>query len=185
VNLLQRLKTETALAHRRIEQSFDLEARTSSVNAYRDLLARLYGFHAAWEPRAEAVLADPELFRGRRKTGHLIKDLRALGMADVGRLALCPSLIPLRSSAEAIGSMYVVEGSTLGGTIIARHVERGLGLGRSNGCSYFRCYGDDVGPMWKAFGAKLLLLCRPGEQDAVVASANRTFELLHAWLCDH
>jgi len=185
VNLLQRLKRETALAHDRIEQAFGLRARTSSTSAYRDLLARLYGFHAVWEPRVEAVLPDPELFRGRQKTGHLINDLRALGMADsdIGELSLCRSLMPLHSSAEAIGSMYVIEGSTLGGAIIARHVERGLGFDRRNGCSYFRCYGEDVGPMWKAFGAKLLVLCRPSESDAVVASANQTFEVLQAWLC--
>lgn len=185
VNLLQRLKSETALAHDRIEQAFDLQARTSSKSAYRDLLARLYGFHAVWEPRVQAVLPDPELFRGRQKTGHLIDDLRALGMADcdIGELPLCRSLMPLHSSAEAIGSMYVIEGSTLGGAIIARHVERGLGCDRRNGCSYFRCYGEDVGPMWKTFGAKLLLLCRRGESDAVIASANRTFEVLQAWIC--
>ena len=184
MNLLQRLKIETALAHERAEEAFDLQARTRSMRAYRDLLARLYGFHAAWEPRAEAALADARFFRGRRKVGFLRADLRKLGMADgaIGRLALCDPTVAMRSPAEAWGSMYVVEGSTLGGAVIARHVERSLGLGRHNGCHYFRCYGKNVRPMWTAFGSRLLARCGQAEEDVVIAAACRTFDMLHSWL---
>ena len=185
MNLLQRLKTETALAHGRIEQALDLKARTNSRSAYRDLLARLYGFHAAWEPRADAALADPGFFRKRRKVALLIADLHALGMADsdVRQLALCVPTVAMRTPADAFGSMYVVEGSTLGGTLIARYVERRLGLGSNNGCSYFRSYGEQVGPMWKAFGSTLLARCSPQDERAVVTAAHRTFEILYGWLC--
>jgi heme oxygenase len=185
MNLLQRLKIETASAHERAEEAFDLQARTRSMRAYRDLLARLYGFHAVWEPRAEAALADAGFFRGRRKVPFLRVDLRELGMtgAAIGRLALCEPTVAMRSPAEAWGSMYVVEGSTLGGAIIARHVEHSLGLGRHNGCHYFRCYGRNVRPMWTAFGARLLTRCSQAEEDVVIAAACRTFEMLHSWLC--
>jgi heme oxygenase len=185
VNLLQRLKTETAFAHERIEQAFDLEARTSSQSAYRNLLARLYGFHAAWEPRAEAALADPGFFSGRRKVELLIADLRRLGMADgeLSQLALCAPTVAMRTRADAFGSMYVIEGSTLGGVLIARHVERRLGLGFNNGCTYFRCYGDEVGPMWRAFGTALLAGCGSQDEHAVITGARRTFDVLHRWLC--
>lgn len=185
MNLLERVKIETALAHDRIEQGFDLGARTSSPSAYRDLLARLYGFHAAWEPRAEAALAHAEFFHGRRKVDLLRTDLHELGMtdSDIRQLALCVPTVPMRTPADAFGSMYVVEGSTLGGILIARHVERRLGLGLNNGCSYFRCYGEAVGPMWKAFGTTLLAHCGPRDEKAVVTAARRTFDILHQWLC--
>jgi heme oxygenase len=78
--------------------------------------------------------------------------------------------------------MYVVEGSTLGGAVIARHVERILGLGRHNGCHYFRCYGKNVRPMWTAFGSRLLARCGQAEEDVVIAAACRTFDMLHSWL---
>lgn len=185
MNLLQRLKTETAFAHHRIEQAFDLEGRTSSRSAYRDLLVRLYGFHAAWEPAAEAALADRGFFRRRRKVKLLVADLHELGMADseISQLALCAPTVAMRTQAGAFGSMYVVEGSTLGSVLIARHVERRLGLGCNNGCSYFRCYGEDVGPMWKAFGTTLIAHCGSQDEKAVVTAARRTFDILHAWLC--
>jgi heme oxygenase len=185
VNLLQRLKSETAKAHEQIEEAFDLEAVTRSVSAYRGLLGRLYGFHAVWEPLAEVALADPEFFRQRRKVAFLKTDLQDLGMGTnrIARLPLCHPPVTMRTPADAWGSMYVVEGSTLGGVIIARHVERRLGLSRHNGCLYFRCYGVDVRPMWASFGARLLARCGPADQDTVVAAARRTFEVLRIWLC--
>jgi heme oxygenase (biliverdin-IX-beta and delta-forming) len=185
MSLLQRLKSETAKAHDRIEEAFDLEAVTRSMSTYRNLLGRLYGFHAVWEPLAEVALADPEFFRQRRKVTLLETDLRDLGMGSDGfaRLPLCDPTVTMRTPAEAWGSMYVVEGATLGGVVIARYVERRLGLNRYNGCHFFRCYGTDVRPMWTSYGAKLLARCRPAEEDAVVAAACRTFETLHYWLC--
>jgi heme oxygenase len=184
VNLLQRLISETAEAHDRIEKAFDLEAITGSIPAYRNLLGRLYGFHAVWEPLAEVALADPEFFRQRRKVALLETDLRDLGMGSDGiaRLALCDPTVTVRTPAEAWGSMYVVEGATLGGVVIARYVERRLGLSRHNGCLYFRCYGADVRPMWISFGSRLLARCGSADEDAVVAAARRTFETLHIWL---
>ena len=185
MNLLQRLKIETAFAHDRAEEAFDLQTRTRSLRAYRDLLARLYGFHAAWEPRAEAALADAEFFCGRRKVRLLRADLGELGMtpAAISGLALCEPTVAMRSPAEVWGSMYVVEGSTLGGAVIARHVERSLGLGRHSGCHYFRCYGENVRPMWTAFGSRLLTRCGQAEEDVVIAAACRTFEMMRSWLC--
>ena len=184
VTLLQRLKIETAPAHDRIERAFDLQSRTQSLSAYRDVLARLYGYHAVWEPRAEAALADAEFFRRRRKTELLAMDLRALGMsnADIGAVELCPSVLPMETPVVVFGSMYVIEGSTLGGAIIARQVERHLGLDRDTGCGYFRCYGREVGQMWSAFGAMLLTRCRPADENAVIVSAQRTFDHLREWI---
>ena len=185
MNLLQRLKSETARAHDRIEEEINLEAITHSISAYRNLLGRLYGFHAAWEPMAEHALADAEFFRKRRKVALLQTDLRDLGMSGdrIAKLGLCDPTVTMRTPAEAWGSMYVVEGSTLGGTVIARHVERYLGLSHHNGCHYFRCYGADVRPMWMSFRAGLLARCGPADEDAVVAAACRTFDTLHNWLC--
>jgi heme oxygenase len=184
MNLLERLKIETASLHDRIEETFDLESLTRSIPAYRGLLGRLYGFHATWEPRAELALADPEFFRKRRKVNFLRADLHELGMNCDG-IDRRP-VRPHRNHADprgAWGSMYVVEGSTLGGVIIARNVERRLGLNHRNGCRYFCCYGTDVRPMWTSFGARLLARCGSAEEDVVVAAACRTFETLHYWLC--
>jgi heme oxygenase len=186
VTLLERLKIETRPAHDRIERAVDIEGRITSLAAYRALLARFYGFHAAWEPSAEAALGDTAFFRDRRKTGLLVRDLLALGMGDgeIARLPLCDLAVPVSGPAAAFGGMYVVEGSTLGGTIIARLVERRLGLSTETGCGYFRSYGSAVGAMWRSFGARLLSVSTPETDDTIVASANDTFEAMRAWLSE-
>jgi heme oxygenase (biliverdin-IX-beta and delta-forming) len=146
MTLLERLKIETKPAHDRIEKALDVERRMVSRDAYKELLIRFHGFHSAWEEAAVAVVPDPEFFRQRCKTALLAKDLKALGMKDeeVAALPRCHPLMPLQAPAAALGSMYVVEGSTLGGAIIARNVERALGLTMDTGCAYFRSYGREV-----------------------------------------
>lgn len=182
--LLDRLKTETRAAHDRIEQEIGLSNLIGSRSAYRGMLARFYGFHAAWEADAGAIIGDAELFDRRRKLSFLVGDLRALGLEgdEIAALPVCRALPPMRTRAAAFGAMYVVEGSTLGGSVIAHHAGRTLGVGADSGGSYFRSYGREVGRMWKEFGARLLALSGPETDDVIVASANRTFACMGAWL---
>lgn len=186
MTLLERLKIETRPAHDRIEAAIDLERRIGSREAYRSLLARFYGFHVAWEAAAEAAAPDPHSFRLRCKAERLARDLRALGMSahEIARLPRCHPMMPLPAPAAVLGSMYVVEGSTLGGMVIARDVERRLGLTAETGCAYFRSYGRDTAMMWKSFGAMLMAASSPEVDDLIVASAGRTFDVMHDWLCE-
>lgn len=184
MTLLDRLKAETRQAHDRIEQAVAIEARTSSLAAYRQLLARFYGFHAAWEAEARAIIADERLLQGRSRTPLLVEDLVHLGLApdEIGSLPLCPPLLGRPRLPEALGAMYVVEGSTLGGRILAKRVERTLGLGPAGGCAFFRSHGAEVGRMWRDFGARLLAVSSPSIDDRVIAAADRTFAQLQSWL---
>jgi heme oxygenase len=185
VTLLDRLKTETRPAHDRIEAAMDLDRHLATLAAYRSLLARLHGFHAPFEKEAGAALDDEAFFGTRRKAGLLARDLASLGLseAEIHALPRCRSLPPMRSPAEAYGAIYVVEGSTLGGAIIARQVEAALGFTSETGCAYFRAYGSALGPRWKAFQARLLAVSSPARDDLIVASAARTFSAMQDWLC--
>jgi heme oxygenase (biliverdin-IX-beta and delta-forming) len=186
MTLLERLKIETRPAHDSIERALDVERRMASREAYKDLLIRFHGFHSAWEDAAGAVAPDPAFFRQRCKTALLAKDLKALGMKadEIAALPRCHPLMPLPAPAAALGSMYVVEGSTLGGAIIARGVERALGLTVDTGCAYFRSYGRETAFMWRSFGAMLLAASSPEADDLIVDSARRTFDVMHDWLCE-
>ena len=117
-----------------------LHARIAKRDGYTKLLIRFYGFHSTWEEAASALAPDKAFFESRRKTKLLVKDLKALGLPcdEITRLPQCDPLMPLPSPAAMLGSMYVVEGSTLGGAIIAREVERTLGLDGETGCAYFK-----------------------------------------------
>ena len=129
---------------------------------------------------------DPDVLPRPLQDQLLVKDLAALGLEpdEIEALPQCRPLMPLRAPEAVLGSMYVVEGSTLGGAIIAREVERRLGLTAETGCAYFRSYGRDTAAMWKSFGAVLLAASSPEADDLIVASAQKTFDVMHDWLCE-
>lgn len=181
-----RLRAETREAHEAAEQSLDWEWRVADPERYRALLARMHGFHRGFEPHVGRALADEALLAPRRRLGHLARDLAALGMTPdaVAGLPACTDLPTLADRAEALGALYVVEGSTLGGQIIARRVARDLGYGPDTGCAYYAGHGALNGAMWRAFQA-VLAAEPPTAADRMVASARATFEALRAWLAAH
>lgn len=186
MTLLERLKTETRPAHDRIEKAMNLERRIATRERYTNLLVRFYGFHSAWEKAAGALAPDRAFFESRCKTKLLVRDLEVLGLPrdEIVRLPQCDPLMPLPSPAAVLGSMYVVEGSTLGGAIIAREVERKLGFGPETGCAYFKSYGREIAIMWKRFGARLLEASSPEADGMIVEAARKTFDVMHDWLCE-
>jgi len=152
------------------------------LGAYTQLLGRFYGFWRNWEPRVAALLDDPAFLAPRRRLHLLAADLAAVGCLPqaVAALPLCP-LPVLRNAAEAFGSLYVMEGSTLGGRVIERNVDRCLGLDRLSGCSYFAGYGAATGPMWRSFLARLET-APAGDVPQITDGASATFDRLAWWL---
>jgi heme oxygenase (biliverdin-IX-beta and delta-forming) len=186
VTLLERLRVETRAAHDCIEQAIDLEGRLGTLASYRTILERFYGFHVVWEAAVEPLVADRDFFRPRRKTDLLVRDLQALGLCEsrIASLPVCSGAMQLASTAAAFGSMYVIEGSTLGGAVISRQIERSLGLGPDAGSAYFRSYGPATGRMWTSFRSRLLSVSSPAADDAIVEAAQRTFAVMQTWLCE-
>jgi heme oxygenase len=186
MTILERLKLETRAAHDSIERVVDIGRRPGSLESYRHLLCRLFGFHSAWEPAADQALSDPTFFATRRKCELLRRDLETLGLrgADIASLPICRAPMRFDDPFAALGSMYVIEGSTLGGAIIAKAAERNLGLRAGVGSAYFRSYGQDTARMWKAFRERLLLSSSPKADDVMVVSAKATFGTMQAWLCE-
>jgi heme oxygenase len=80
-----------------------------------------------------------------------------------------------------LGAMYVIEGSTLGGQYIARHVEHALGLFPGNGDAYFRGFGDRTGSMWREFQDALEQV-NDGDADIVINSAKKMFSMFGEWM---
>jgi two-component system, chemotaxis family, sensor kinase Cph1 len=176
-----RLRAETADAHARVERAFDLPAMLSSLDTYRSTLVALHGFFAVVEPRLEATLSDPIFYPARRKLPLLRADLHALGLQaeDVARLPHCPWSPAICSRHEALGTLYVLEGATLGGAIISRMAVRRLGPGTPT--SYFGAYGMRRGRMWSVLKGRLLEV--QGSEDwRAIQAASACFRALEAWL---
>jgi heme oxygenase len=187
-DLLIRLKTETAACHARLENALDLMRGSWLRDDYIALLEGFYGYVAPWEDEAAACMPAHlrPFFDGRRKAALLASDIAFL-TGDAPRLASLPAaqnLPALDTVAQLLGSMYVMEGSTLGGRFIASHVAKVFGFETGFGNAYFDGYGEHTGSMWNAFRDLASATVPPGQHDAAVAAAIETFDGLHAWLPD-
>ncbi len=172
--MMARLKSGTQDQHRAIERLVPLMASDLTSATYVGYLRRMLGYVQPIEAALRSVLGLSGVISdldARAKSGWLQDDL---GGAHV---STCTDLPSLTSVSAALGCMYVLEGSTLGGQILARHV-----AGRVDGAnvSYLRSYGAEVGPMWKRFG--LAVEAYAGDGATMVAAAQDTFRTLGRWL---
>lgn len=181
-SLLDALRASTGPAHRRLEADLALLDGPPSAERFGRVLEGFRCFHAAWEPVAAAALADPTFFEPRRRLGLIDADLRALGRASAGR---SPGedwarRVDADHPAGVWGSVYVVEGSALGGKIIARALAGAPWL-PPGGLRTFDPYGADAGRRWAECRARLTAL--PADaRPRVVAAAEAAFAALHALL---
>jgi heme oxygenase len=76
-----------------------------------------------------------------------------------------------------------MEGSTLGGQPISRHIEATLGLRDGRGYRYFQAYGRTTAARWAEFKAYLEERADTLDGDAAADAASETFLSLEAWLC--
>ena len=111
------LRARTAARHDEVDAAY-AAFRLDRADDYRDFLLA----HARALPSAEAVLATaPALPRWRPRTPLLTRDLAELNAAMPPPLAFAAA-----SAAAAWGVLYVVEGSRLGGAMLAGQVAPGL-----------------------------------------------------------
>jgi heme oxygenase len=182
--VLDTLRAATAEAHAALEASLRLD-RIERVG-YAALLERFFGFYEPLERTAACYARVGWLDAvDRRKVWWLVSDLRALGRSAeaIAQLARCDRLPPLNSAAQQLGCMYVIEGSTLGGAHIARHVLPRLGIDRDRGGAFFRSYGASTGKNWRALLAALeCRIITPADRAAAVSGACDTFAALSHWL---
>ena len=186
--ILQRLKLATRERHQALEQKLPLLHPTLSLRDYQLFLARFLGYYLPLEARLLPLPWWPQMafaYSDRRKAPSLQQDLQALGeaTASVQSLPQCPDLPALESLPQLLGCLYVVEGATLGGQIISRHLHATLGLTADTGAAFFGGYGTRTGSHWKAFCMALTShAARCDSDDAVISSANDTFATLDRWL---
>jgi len=176
--LHERLRNETADAHRAIEQVAVATGFLTGPDAYQGYLRALHGFYAGLEDALGAVAELPRWLPDlaeRRKTIWLATDLAVLGVvADAPRIALS-----FPDATAALGAAYVVEGATLGGRWILAHLGPAI---PEDARTFFRGYEGQTGERWRSYGRALE---EHGEADRLIASAVVTFEQMKHWIAAH
>jgi heme oxygenase len=174
--ILQKLKESTKHQHDDVEGAVDVMSKLFSLDDYRRMIAKFRSFYSAYEPALpyEALKMAGFDYDGRRKLPLLDRDAKALAIQDVEEFTELPDVSSLP---RAFGSIYVIEGSTLGGQVISRHLRQHLGLTPENGGAFFASYGSKVGAMWKQFGDAITAFSGQGANDEeIVGAAKETFD---------
>lgn len=187
--ILPQLKTRTRVQHEQAEASLNLMDPLLTRGEYVRVLRRMWTLYVPLEDRLGALLGPANRaaldWPARLKRPLLERDLRDLGsplpdegQTDEGQTA---ALDFLHTEPDAWGAAYVLEGATLGGQLLRRHLATTLDLG-SGGAAFYGSYGELVGPRWKAFGAALeaRVAADPDPQaftERAVRAAGQTFAL--------
>lgn len=182
---LAELRLTTRAEHDRIEHILRLP-EPMPLERYAAIASGFDAFLRVWEPRIHAALPErlQGWFRPRRRGGFASADVEWLrDVAGIEPTAFSTGMtaaLPLNDLAQVLGSLYVIEGSALGGRVIAPQLKRTLGLDQGRGASYFHGFGGDTGVMWANF--KVVASLEIGESSRATVracqSAKRTFAAL-------
>jgi heme oxygenase len=180
--LSDKLKESTKQNHQQLEKTLVGKLKAiHSAQEYIDLLKLFYGYFGGLEQEINNIM-DTALLPDhgqRRKTQAIADDLLYLG-SDIPEKAEGYELPQMNDSLQALGALYVMEGSTLGGTIISKMIQQHLHL-EDKGLSFFTGYGSQTPHMWEVFKQALNEIDIPGDESVVIASANQTFLKFGEW----
>lgn len=177
------LRAATDSQHRAIEALLAFD-RIESIDRYRRILQGFDTFLGVWEPAVLAgVGAAIRAWIAPRFRRHwLEQDLQCLPGAPASPLAPAVSDLAaaLRGNPAVFGSLYVLEGSALGGQLICRQLAGTLSLTPERGAAYFYGHGTATGAMWKEFKTQFLRVV-PSDSSSLAQACHAacaTFDAL-------
>lgn len=152
-SFLNDLKTKTAESHKKLEElpvSMSIMSPDMKIEEYAKYLNLMHDVHQDTEetifPLFAGLIEDLEQ---RRKKQLIEADLSFLNydLTSSEKVFKTDKI----SVPFALGILYVVEGSTLGGRFILKNVSKVSQLSGDKGVSYFNGYGEKTGSFWKSF----------------------------------
>ena len=174
--LSEKIKEATKSAHLNLEKLVVQQLKSIKTNEdYSNFLKKFYTYFSQVEKVISPYIT-PQLlpdYADRRNSSYLENDIEALG-SDVKEIATV-EVPKIDSEVSALGALYVMEGSILGGRIIIQMLEK---LGVTEGVTFFSGYGAETGQKWGVF-TQVMNQTAKTEQDEekAVNTANETFQL--------
>lgn len=174
----------TEQSHRALEKLVVEKIRSISTSEdYADLLSLFFSYFGGLEMLIDKYVTTrnfPDL-NERRKTALISLDLERLG--EQVPMMLDPKFLPvIKNHYQALGAMYVIEGSSLGGKHIVKMIHNKL-PDNTNAFLFFTGYGDKTAEMWDRF--KNGLNDRTGNQheiNDIISGARDTFLKFTEWI---
>ena len=150
------LKDYTQSEHQELHRHYSFVALFNgrlSLEDYRDLVKRLYGFYAPLDEAIVATLSKTTSFASYvyvARAELLGRDLLDLGLseADIASAPICDAARDLVTSSNVGGVIYVIEGATLGGSFINRASIKLLSADSPDGRNYWNWCSNVKNERW-------------------------------------
>lgn len=169
------LKTKTASQHEYMHQLMHQAQVFSDLQHYAQFTLGQYYFqqnveHLFRHPEVSTLITDLDI-RGRSQAALL--DLNDLGI----RPAVQELVTEKVGFAEALGWIYVSEGSTLGAAFLFKQAQQQLGLSAEFGARNLVAYPEGRAKVWKHFINELdTAELSQNEQEQVIQGAKQAFD---------
>lgn len=173
------LKQNTAVYHDAAEKLFNsgkIFNKTFTLEDYKKIIHTNYLMLLHSEDKIFHKLdrySEKLQLNDRKKLPLIEKDLKSLLLEKTA----AGHELELLSHHEALGAMYVIEGSTLGGNVIAKQLSRTEGFDDVT-FNFFGCYHENTGPMWKNFKETLDAEVHENKYDEVLSGAKKLYTFL-------
>ena len=174
---LSEFRRRLAVPHQQLESQPLMQRLMSpqvALPTVCDFLSMLHAFYGALEPGLLKQECASGLYRPR--LDWLAEDLSALdaGLASPAGLDAWPA-----TPAGVVGVIYAVEGSSLGGQLIDRHLQASLGVAEAGRIRFFRRSAEGIGPHWQRVLARLASVLEDSTKaDETTQGATAVFTTL-------
>lgn len=191
ISFLNNLRTKTSESHKQLEalpiskSIVDPKITTEEYALYLNLMHDVVqNLENDIYPILSEVISDLE---ERKKAQQILNDLKVAGSEKTQTVAISPFKNVTEISVPfAMGIMYVVEGSTLGGRFILKNIQENLGFDEENGATYFSGYGNKTGSFWKKYLNSLTdFETKTNSEEEIIAGADYAFRVIGKHLSEN
>ncbi|MEO7975586.1 biliverdin-producing heme oxygenase [Flavobacterium sp.] len=181
-NFLNDIKSQTINSHKKLENlsiSGSILSPEMKIQDYVHYLSVMHDVHKNTEEVIFSLLSATIDDLEKRKKSHLIEnDFFFLNHSKPNSKVVFDATqisVPF-----ALGILYVIEGSSLGGRFIVKNITTIPGLDNGHGISYFNGYGEKTGSYWKSF-LNLLVEYEQNYKcgDTIIEGAVYAFESIY------
>ena len=174
------LKENTSRYHTEAEIKFNSKKifdQAFSINDYKNLLIAHYRLLASSENNLNNFLDQKLCEKLRYTKGKKLLNLKK-DLHDFNDFIIpVESQIEINSKEEAIGVLYVIQGSSLGGNVIAKQLKRNPIFCNVN-FHYFREEGEHIGSNWKNFVEVLNFNFTENQYNDILKGAIKAYQKL-------
>ena len=177
------LRASTRQAHRKLDSHPMLKPLLNpelTVGHYGSVLQFFFDFYEQLQPSIKVNLSRiPAKYDLADRLNWLRQDISDLEKRGYIKTCSCQCVLPaIDDTSAVVGALYVIEGSSLGGQVIAKKVFESLGFDASFGGRFFNGSGEMTGQHWLDYWDFAVAVSQPEHNPKAADTAVALFNSL-------